>query len=231
MKETDADAVQSASQNTANTPRGAHDQPDADMALQQRLGNRSDDRILMQSSHTALQIGGQHITTADQMISMLDALQPAAAYSLANECMEALTKGNQHIERGIPRLHWFVRRKMLWQGKESEAAFRVRWETAIVIHERREEDIEYIGKILHKASGMSYPHVVNAINNEVISRLNRTGRGDRRQRHPIPSDLFYASRNRRQNAPAHDELDKLGLQLDQDGLCIELDFAVDPTEA
>lgn len=78
---------------------------------------------------------------------------------------------------------------------------------------------------------MSYPHVVNAINNEVVSRLNRTGRGDRRPRHPTPSDLFNASRNRRQHAPAHDELEKLGLQLDQDGLCIELDFAVDPTEA
>jgi hypothetical protein len=196
-----------------------------------------------------LVIDGHSVHTAEEMLMALQQCDQTDVYSLAVDCFEKLSDHHDQVEDAVCKLYEFVDNGKLWEGREDHEDFQQRWNKAIAIQRKRQDDKRYIDKVSQKAiknwgptdtarlfnhiltrslaeqasklisTGLTFPEIRNAINNETVKRLQRTGRGIRRTKQMTQIDISNASRVQNKDPLSQEDISAVGLQIDQDGFC------------
>lgn len=174
-------------------------------------------------------------------------------YALQKEVMDTLIQLQDENSQAISNWYSYVVRKESWKNSCTEEIFKKDWSRARSIHKKHEENKAYITKIRDRAAKdwgeenasalfkrihtrtmaeqvskmlgrrMTYEQARAASNREILARLNRPGRGNRRNKELIQGDLSKAA-NGPIDAPEirDQDLKKHGLKYDQDDFLIEI---------
>lgn len=194
-------------------------------------------------------LDGKAVSSMEEVLEVLRGYNKGDAYVLATQLLDGLMERHGYVEQLVCMLFEFVDEEELWCGQEDHAEFRRRWQEAIRIQERRQEDQAYIESMRQKAAALWGERYTNsffgylptrsmaeqvskfvtakidylsmrlAINNEIIRRLSDRRKGVRKQKSVMQGDIRNAYHRRSAQPLTQESMRELGLQLDDGGYC------------
>ena len=180
-------------------------------------------------------------------------------YDMQVRVMEYLIKLRDENTEAVSLWYSYVLDSGIWKERRDNSSFQEEWERARKIHEKHRQNLDYIESISHKAAlkwgegnalvlftrintrslaeqvskllstGISFDQLKRAVNRELVERLDRRGRGNRRSKNLIQGDFARAAAAPSTGKMRPEEFKKHGLKLDQDGFLTALAENETPT--